>query len=111
MEGIYVVAREPAVITMSGSTFQPKLAILSKSGWYFPIFLFIVSVEKRSLQYVNSINWMVISGLGVFGGDCPCGMPRTQRRSGLNLALQWQRFVLHVHGNSHEGSVFSGGLF
>ena len=54
---------------------------------------------------------MVISVLGVSRGDCPCGMPRTQRRSDLNLALQWQRFILHVHGNSHDGTVFLGGLF
>ena len=68
MEGIYVVARAPVVITIIGSTFQPRLVILYRSGWYFSVFLVIVSVEKRLLQYVKLINWMVISGLGVSGG-------------------------------------------
>jgi hypothetical protein len=29
--------------------------------------------------------------------------------SGFNLALQWSLWALHVHGNSHVGTVFSWG--
>jgi hypothetical protein len=29
--------------------------------------------------------------------------------SGLSLALQWHRWVAHVHGSSHVGIVFSWG--
>ena len=36
----------------------------------FRVFLVIVSVEKRLLHYVNSINYMVMSGLGTSGGGC-----------------------------------------
>ena len=38
MEGIYVVAQASAVITMSGSTFQPSSAIISKNGCIFKFF-------------------------------------------------------------------------
>ena len=43
--------------------------------------------------------------MGVSVGDA------THSRSGLNLALQWHHLVLHVHGKSHIGTVFSIGLF
>ena len=32
------------------------------------VFLSSVSVENLSLQYVNSINWIVVVGVGVSGG-------------------------------------------
>ena len=32
------------------------------------VFLSSVSVENLSLQYVNSINWIVVFGVGVSGG-------------------------------------------
>ena len=35
IEGICVVPLAPAVMTMSGSTFHPKLIMLLISGWYF----------------------------------------------------------------------------
>ena len=56
IEGMCVVALVPAVMTINGSTFHPLLVMLSISGWYFSIFLVIVSHENLSLQYVNSIN-------------------------------------------------------
>ena len=42
--------------------------MLFMSGWYFVIFLSRVSVAKLSLQYANSINCMVILGVGVSWG-------------------------------------------
>ena len=97
----------PATSTMSGATFHPLVMMLLMSGWYFMIFLSRVSVANLSLQYVNSINCMVISGVGVSGGGWLYGWPMMHSMSGLSLALQWHLWVPHVHGSSHVGTVFS----
>lgn len=97
MEGMCVVALAPAVITMIGSTFQPSDCIFCINGRYLFVFCAIVSGENRSLQYVNSINCMVMFGLGDSGGGLLYGMPRIHSKSGLSRALQWHLCVLHVH--------------
>ncbi len=109
IEGIYVVPLAPAASTMSGATFQPFVVMLFISGWYFLIFLSKVLVANLSLQYVNSMNCMVISGVGVSGGGWLYGWPRMHSMSGLSLALQWHLWESHVHGSSHGGTVFSCG--
>ena len=43
LEGMCVVPLAPAEMTISGSTFHPCCVMLSISGWYFCILLFIVS--------------------------------------------------------------------
>ena len=63
-----VVALAPAANTMSGATFHPLTMTLLMSGWYFVGFLSHVSTENILLQYVNSMNYMVISGIGAYGG-------------------------------------------
>ena len=68
IDGICVVPLAPATNTMSGATFQPFAMMSFLSGWYFMIFLSRVSVTNLSLQYVNSMNCMVISCVGVSGG-------------------------------------------
>ena len=68
IDEICVVPLAPATSTMSGATFQPFVMMLFMSGWYFMIFLSKVSTANLSLQYVNSMNCMVISGVGVYGG-------------------------------------------
>ena len=68
IDGACVVPLAPAVMTMSGSTFYPKLVMLFKSGWYFCILFSIVSCGKLSLQYVNSINCIVRLSDGFDGG-------------------------------------------
>ena len=69
IDKICVVPLAPATSTMSGATFQPFVMILFMSGWYFMISLSKVSTANLSLQYVKSMNCMVISGVGVsFGG-------------------------------------------
>jgi hypothetical protein len=45
-------------------------------------------VENLSLQYVNSMNWTVISGVGASGGGDLYGCPSMHNMSGLSLALQ-----------------------
>ena len=67
IDGICVVPLAPAASTMSGATFQPFVMMLFMSGWYFMIFMSRVSVANPSLQYVNSMNCMVISGVRVWG--------------------------------------------
>jgi len=60
IDGMCVAARAPAVITIRGSIFQPLAAILSISGLYLLALASSVSSENLSLQYVNSINCMVL---------------------------------------------------
>jgi hypothetical protein len=50
IDGMWVVARAPAVMTMSGSIFHPLEAILSISGLYLLFFASIVYGENLSLQ-------------------------------------------------------------
>jgi len=69
IDGMWVVARAPAVMTISGSIFHPLMAMLSISGLYLLFFASIVSGENLSLQYVNSINCMVRLGSMSMGGS------------------------------------------
>jgi hypothetical protein len=87
IERICVVPCAPTTSTMSGTTFQPFVMMLFMSGWYFTLFLSKVSTANLSLQYVNSMNCMVISGVGVSRGGV-CGWPIMHSMSGLSLALQ-----------------------
>jgi hypothetical protein len=58
--GMCVAALAPAVMTISGSIFQPRATMLSISGWYLLVLASSVAGENLSLQYVNSINCKVI---------------------------------------------------
>jgi hypothetical protein len=58
--GTCVDAQAPAVSTMKGATVQFCTCNSSRRGWYLFILAIIVSGENLSLQYVNSLNWMVI---------------------------------------------------
>jgi hypothetical protein len=60
IEGMCVVALAPDVITMSGSIFQPRATMFSISGLYLLALASSVAGENLSLQYVNSMNCMVI---------------------------------------------------
>ena len=48
----------------------------------------MVSCENLSLQYVNSINWILRLSSGIVGGFAWYGSPLTHMISNLNLALQ-----------------------
>ncbi len=69
IDGMWVVALAPAVMTIIGSIFHPLEAILSISGLYLLFFASIASRENLSLQYVNSINCMVRLGSILVGGS------------------------------------------
>ena len=88
IDGICVVALAPAVMTMRGSTFHPLAMILAISGPYLLFFASNVSGENLSLQYVNSINYMVRLGSMSVGRSFWYGRPLMQRMSGLNFELQ-----------------------
>ena len=88
IEGMWVVALAPDASTMSGVAFHPLALILFMSGWHLVIFLSSVSAEYMSLQYVNSMNWIVISGVGATDGGELYGWPLMHYISGLSLALQ-----------------------
>ena len=83
------------------------VVMMLMNGWYFVDFLSKVYVVNLSLQYVNSINCMVISNLGFCGWGWLYGWPMTRSLFGLNLVLQSHLWVPHVHGNNHVGTVFS----
>jgi ABC-type amino acid transport system permease subunit len=68
IDGMWVVALAPYANTLSGATFHPFAVILLISGWYFVVFLSLVSAVNMSLQYVNSINCVVFFGVGSYGG-------------------------------------------
>ena len=68
IEGMCVAALAPTVITMSGSIFQPRSAMLSISGLYLLTLASSVAGENLSLQYVNSMNCMVIVWSMCVGG-------------------------------------------
>ena len=59
IDGMCVAALAPAVITMSGSIFQPLAAIFSISALYLLVLASSVCGENLSLQYVNSMNCIV----------------------------------------------------
>jgi hypothetical protein len=59
IDGMCVAALAPAVITMSGSIFQPRAAMFSISGLYLLALASSVYGENLSLHYVNSMNCMV----------------------------------------------------
>ena len=69
IDGMWAVAQAPAVITISGSIFQPLEAMLSISGLYLLVFNSVASLENLSLQYVNSINCTVRLGSMSIGGS------------------------------------------
>src|SRR6202022_900863 len=69
IDGMCAAALAPAVITMSGSIFQPLAAMFSVSGFYLFALASSVSGEKLSLQYVNSMNCMVIFWSTFVGGS------------------------------------------
>ena len=56
IDGMCVAAMAHAVITMSGSMFQPKAAMFFICGLYLLALVSSVSEENMSLQYVNSMN-------------------------------------------------------
>ena len=74
----------PTVITISGSTFHTLLIILPM----IYIFMIIVSCGILSLQYVNSMYFIVRFSFGSIGGGDWYGSPFTHKNSGLNLAMQ-----------------------
>jgi hypothetical protein len=68
IDGMCVAALAPAVITISGSIFQPRAAMLSINGWYLLVLASSVAGENLSLQYVNSMNCMVTVWSTFVGG-------------------------------------------
>ena len=111
IEGVCVVPLTPAVMTMSGSTLQPRFMMLFIRGLYFWILFSIVSYGNLSLQYVNSMNCIVRLSDGFDGGLLLYGWPFIHRISGLHLALHWHRCCPHELVTSHEGIVFSWGFY
>ena len=75
IDGACVVPLPLVVMTIRGSTFQPLLLMLLISGWYFYFQFSNFSCKTLSLQYVNSINWIVRLCVGFDGGSFLYGSP------------------------------------
>jgi hypothetical protein len=69
IDGMCAAALAHAVLTMSGSIFQPLVAMFSISGLYLLVLASSVSGENRPLQYLNSMNCMVRFGSILVGGS------------------------------------------
>ena len=69
----------------------------------------IVCGENLSLQYLNSINCILMLLLKPIGGLDWYGSLLTHKRFGLDLILQWHLWFWYVHGSSHGRTVFSSG--
>ena len=75
---------------------------------YSSVFSWIISGEYLSLQYVNSMNYIVSVWLGSWGGFPLYGWFRMHNISRLSLALHWHLCVwlLQLLGSSQFGTVF-----
>ena len=73
----------PAVITMSGFIFQPRATMLSNNGLYLLVLASNVDGENLSLQYGNSINWIVTVWSIFVGGMFWYGNLLTHKMHGL----------------------------
>ena len=65
----------PAVITMRGLIFQPCALIAFTNGLYLSSFACMAWSRNLSCTKVNSIIWMVRSGVGISGPFCSCATP------------------------------------
>lgn len=68
IDDICVVVLVPTNSTMNGATFHPLVVILLMSGWYLVLFLSRGYAINLLLQFANSINCIVSSGVKVSGG-------------------------------------------
>ena len=62
------------------------------------------------LNCINCINCMVMLLIGLVEGSYWYSRAFMYRMFGLNLALQWHLWDVHVQGSSNVGTVFSSGL-
>ena len=56
VEGMCIVTRVVAIMTISGSTLHPLFKKELVSRWYFLVFVLILLDENLSLQYMNFMN-------------------------------------------------------
>ena len=74
MECSWMAPLTPAVMVISGLTFQPLFCMLLISGSYLVCLWVRASSGNLSWQYVNSINWIVWLGEGIMGMVFGCGL-------------------------------------
>ena len=63
------------VITMRGLIFQPRALIASTNGLYLSSFVCMAWSRNLSCVKVNSMNWMVRSGVGISEPFCSHATP------------------------------------
>jgi uncharacterized SAM-binding protein YcdF (DUF218 family) len=109
MECSWIAPLTPAVMVISGLTFQPLLCMVLISGSYLVCLWVRASSRNLSWQYVNSINCIVWLGEGSMGVGDWLWAPIMHNMSGFSLAWHWHFVCKHVHVRSHSGTVWSGG--
>ena len=85
---MWVVPLAPAMRMSIGGVVHPSCQSSFIRGVYLLIFCWILSAEKRSLVYMNSMNCIVMLESGWRSGVPLYGMPWAQSMSGLSWALQ-----------------------
>src|ERR1700738_1065911 len=85
----------PAVMVMRGFVCHPQFCIVLMSGSYLLCLCARAWSGNLSWQYVNSMSWIVSSGVGVMGGFISFGTPIMHVISGLNLAWHWHVDCVH----------------
>ena len=96
----------PMVITTRGLIFQPCALIASLNGLYLFSFVCMDWSRNLSCAKVNSMIWMVTSGVGISGPFCSYAAPCMFTRSGLSFARHSHRVVLRVQLSIHGMMVF-----
>ena len=109
MECSWMAPLTPAVMVISGLTFQPLFCMLLISGSYLVCLWVRASSGNLSWQYVNSINWIVWLVEGTMGVGVWLWAPIMHNMSGFSLVWHWHFVCEHVHARSHYGIVLYGG--
>ena len=96
-----------AVITMRGLIFQSCALIASTNGLHLSSFVCMSWSRNLSCIKVDSIIWMVRSGVGISGPFCSYAAPRVKMIPGLSFARHSHHVVLHVQLSIHGRMVLS----
>lgn len=107
---VWIPTMTPAVRVIKGPTFQPHVLVASING--LCLFAFVCMAQwlrKLSCVKVNSMVWMVRSGVGINGLHWLYAVPYMYTTSGLNCARHSHRGRLHELSllGIHDGLVLS----
>ena len=97
MECSWMAPLTPAVMVISGLTFQPLFCMLLISGSYLVCLWVRASFGNLSWQYVNSRNWIVWLGEGIMGVGVWLGTAFCSESSSCNPPSPGSLLILQVY--------------